>query len=199
VGLKLSLFMAFILFTGTLAVVSHEIDWLLQPSLRVAPASAEGPVDWPGIAENAVRHPGVAEVWSMEAPTASAFAVKVTVKDAAGDLYYLHAHPTTGAIQGEAPWAGAQRVLRVCRHLQQQVAHPGNQFLRNGIVDIDHAQQPVGALAHHRPDAGLFILQHAQGHGLARAGDSGDEDDVQHGVRNEGGRVVMIGPPGSSP
>lgn len=49
-------------------------------------------------------------------------------------------------------------------------------------------------------DAGIAgVLQHAQGHGLARAGDSGDEDDVQHGVRNEGGRVVMIGPPGSSP
>ena len=42
VGLKLSLFLTFILFTGTLAVVSHEIDWLLQPSLRVAPTSVEG-------------------------------------------------------------------------------------------------------------------------------------------------------------
>lgn len=118
VGLKLSLFMAFIMFTGTLAVVSHEIDWLLQPSLRVAPASAQGPVAWAGIAENAARHPGVAEVWSMEAPTASAFAVKVTVKDAAGELFYLHAHPATGKIQGEGPWVGAQRVLRnLHRHL----------------------------------------------------------------------------------
>jgi len=112
VGLKLSLFMAFIMFTGTLAVVSHEIDWVLQPSLRVAPASAEGPVDWAGIASNAARHPGVAQVWSMEAPVASAFAVKVTVEDKAGDLFYLHAHPATAAIQGEGPWAGAQRVLR---------------------------------------------------------------------------------------
>lgn len=118
VGLKLSLFMAFIMFTGTLAVVSHEIDWLLQPSLRVAPASAEGPVAWATIARNAADYPGVAEVWSMEAPTASAFAVKVTVKDAGGDLFYLHAHPTTGTIQGEGPWVGAQRVLRnMHRHL----------------------------------------------------------------------------------
>ena len=56
VGLKLSLFLTFILFTGTLAVVSHEIDWLLQPSLRVAPATVEGPVDWLTIARNARRH-----------------------------------------------------------------------------------------------------------------------------------------------
>lgn len=118
VGLKLSLFMAFIMFSGTLAVVSHEIDWVLQPSLRVSPAAAEGPVVWDTIAENAARHPGVAEVWSVEAPTASAFAVKVTVKDEGGDLFYLHAHPTTGAIQGEGPWVGAQRVLRnMHRHL----------------------------------------------------------------------------------
>ena len=118
VGLKLSLFMAFIMFTGTLAVVSNEIDWVLQPSLRVAPATAQGPVDWPAIANNAARHPGVTQVWSMEAPVASAFAVKVTVEDAAGDLFYLHAHPATAAIQGEAPWAGAQRILRnMHRHL----------------------------------------------------------------------------------
>lgn len=118
VGLKLSLFMAFIMFTGTLAVVSNEIDWMLQPSLRVAPATAQGPVDWPAIATNAARHPGVAQVWSMEAPVASAFAVKVTVEQEAGDLFYLHAHPTSAAIQGEGPWAGAQRVLRnMHRHL----------------------------------------------------------------------------------
>lgn len=118
VGLKLSLFMAFIMFTGTLAVVSNEIDWLLQPSLRVAMATAQTPVDWPAVAENAARHPGVAEVTSLEAPIASAFAVKVTVKDAAGNLFYLHAHPETGAIQGEGSWVGAQRVLRnMHRHL----------------------------------------------------------------------------------
>jgi len=118
VGLKLSLFMAFILFTGTLAVVSHEIDWALQPSLRVAPSSVAGPVDWPGIAQSAADYPGVANVRSMEAPVASAFAVKVTVEDAAGELFYLHAHPATAEIQGEAPWAGAQRILRnLHRHL----------------------------------------------------------------------------------
>jgi uncharacterized iron-regulated membrane protein len=122
VGLKLSLFMAFIMLTGTLAVVSNEIDWVLQPSLRLAPASAEGPVAWASIAENAAHHPGVAEVWSMEAPTASAFAVKVTVTDTRGDLFYLHAHPATGAIQGEGPWVGAQRVLRnIHRHLNLPV------------------------------------------------------------------------------
>ncbi|WP_390550326.1 PepSY-associated TM helix domain-containing protein [Qipengyuania sp. MTN3-11] len=122
VGLKLSLFMTFILFTGTLAVMSAEIDWLLQPSLRVSPVSVEGPVAWAEIAENAARHPGVAKANRIDAPTASAFAAKVTVENGAGDLFFLHAHPTTGEITGTGPWVGAQRVLRnMHRHLNLPV------------------------------------------------------------------------------
>ncbi|MBO6767396.1 MAG: PepSY domain-containing protein [Erythrobacter sp.] len=118
VGLKLSLFMTFILFTGTLAVLSAEIDWLVQPSLRVAPSSVEGPIAWAQIAENARDYPGVAKVNYIGAPTASAFASKVTVEDEAGDLFFLHAHPTTGEIQGTGPWVDAHRVLRnMHRHL----------------------------------------------------------------------------------
>ncbi len=118
VGLKLSLFMTFILLTGTLAVVSHEIDWALQPSLRVAPSSVEGPVAWASIAENAQRYPGVAGVEAIEAPTASAFAARVIIRYPDDTYGFLHAHPTTGTIQGTGPWVGAQRVLRnMHRHL----------------------------------------------------------------------------------
>ncbi|MEH6791702.1 PepSY-associated TM helix domain-containing protein [Parasphingorhabdus sp.] len=124
VGLKLSLFLTFILFTGTLAVVSAEIDWLLQPSLRVSPASADGPVAWAKIADNAARYPGVAKANAIDAPTASAFAARVTIEHQDGSLGLLHAHPTTGKIQGEAPWVGAQRILRnMHRHLNLPVKY----------------------------------------------------------------------------
>lgn len=124
VGLKLSLFLTFILFTGTLAVMSNEIDWLLQPSLRVAPSSVEGPVAWADIAANAAAYPGIAKVNAIDAPTASAFAAKVTIEHADGSLGFLHAHPTTGAIQGTGPWVGAQRVLRnMHRHLNLPVKY----------------------------------------------------------------------------
>ncbi|WP_374406075.1 PepSY-associated TM helix domain-containing protein [Pelagerythrobacter sp.] len=118
VGLKLSLFMTFVLLTGTLAVVSAEIDWLLQPSLRVSPSTVEGPVAWAEIARNAARYPGVARATAIDAPTASAFAARVTIEHADGSLGFLHAHPATGAIQGEGPWVDAARVLRnMHRHL----------------------------------------------------------------------------------
>lgn len=122
VGLKLSLFLTFILFTGTLAVVSHEIDWLLQPSLRVAPSSVEGPVNWVSIAQNAARYEATGTVVAIEAPIASAFAARVRIERADGSLAFLHAHPTTGEIQGVGPWVGAERILRnMHRHLNLPV------------------------------------------------------------------------------
>ncbi len=122
VGLKLSLFLTFILFTGTLAVVSHEIDWLLQPSLRVAPSSVEAPVNWVSIAQNAARHEATGTVMAIEAPIASAFAARVRIERADGSLVFLHAHPTTGKIQGVGPWVGAARILRnMHRHLNLPV------------------------------------------------------------------------------
>lgn len=119
VGLKLSLFLAFICLTGTLAVVSEEIDWLLQPDLRVSPATVEGPVAWARIAEKAQNDPAARRVISIEAPVASAFASKIMIESAeGGELAYLYAHPTTGEIQGLGPWVGAARVLRnTHRHL----------------------------------------------------------------------------------
>lgn len=118
VGLKLSLFLTFVLFTGTLAVVSHEIDWLIQPAMRVAPSSVEGPVAWAKIAGNAAHHPVVGKVKAIEAPVASAFAARVVIDEPDGTYGYLYAHPTTGEIQGHGPWVGAARVLRnMHRHL----------------------------------------------------------------------------------
>ncbi len=119
VGLKLSIFMAFILLTGSLAVVSHEIDWLLQPSLRVAPSSVTaGEPNWPAIAISAAEYPRTERVLSVDAPTASAFAVRAMVEWEDGTLGFLHIHPSTGAVQGEGWWVGAQRILRnMHRHL----------------------------------------------------------------------------------
>lgn len=51
VGLKLSILLSFVLLTGTLAVFSFDIDWLLHPQMRVDPATVPaGPADWAAIA-----------------------------------------------------------------------------------------------------------------------------------------------------
>ena len=124
VGLKLSILLSFICLTGTLAVVSQEIDWLMLPSLRVAPSSvAAGEPDWNRIVASATAYPGVERVQFVNEPTASAFAVKVMVVWEDQSLGYLHLHPTTGDVQGEGHWVGAARILRnMHRHLNL----PGN-------------------------------------------------------------------------
>lgn len=117
-GLKFSLFMSFILLTGTLATVSHEIDWLITPSLRVSLSTVEGLTNWPAIAEHAARHPGVDRINYISEPTARAFAARVAFQRADDSRGYLHAHPSTGRIQGETGFVDAQRIFRnLHRHL----------------------------------------------------------------------------------
>ena len=117
-GLKLSIFMSFILFTGTLAVFAHEIDWLLNSSLRVAPSSAPETPHWPAIARTAANYDGTAKVNTLNAPVASAFAATAMIEKDDGTLAFLDIHPATGALQGERNWVGAHRVLRnMHRHL----------------------------------------------------------------------------------
>lgn len=111
-GLKLSLLLSFILLTGTLAVFSHEIDWLLQPSLRINSDTAPEKPNWPAIVAAAATHPDVAEVRQIYKPRASFFAARAIVTWKDGSIGFLNIHPATGVVQGKGPWAGAQRILR---------------------------------------------------------------------------------------
>ncbi len=118
VGLKLSILMSFVLLTGTLAVFSAEMDWLMRPALRVEAGSVRGPVNWPAIARSAAAHCPACRIQSIDGPAASLFAASVTMRRPEGGLFFLYAHPTTGAVQGEGHWVGAKRVLRnMHRHL----------------------------------------------------------------------------------
>ncbi len=124
VGLKLAIFMSFVCLTGTLAVLSSEIDWLFQPSLRVAPSTVEGEPRWERIVAGAAEWPGVERVQYLSAPVAGAFAATAVVEREDGTLRILHIHPTTGMVQGEGTWVGAQRVLRnMHRHLNLPVKY----------------------------------------------------------------------------
>lgn len=123
VGLKLAILMSFVCLTGTLAVVSQEIDWLMLPSLRVSPSSVRGEPDWNRMVASATAYPEVERIQFLNDPAASAFAAKAMVVWRDKSIGYLHIHPTTGAVQGEGHWVGAARILRnMHRHLNL----PGN-------------------------------------------------------------------------
>ncbi|MDX5394271.1 MAG: PepSY domain-containing protein, partial [Caulobacteraceae bacterium] len=123
VGLKFSILLSFILLTGTLATLSHEIDWLLRPAMRVDPATVGAQVDWPAVARTAAAEIGDGRIISLEAPVDRWFAAAAMVEAADGSLSFVYVHPTTGAFQGHGHWVGAQRILRnMHRHLMMPVA-----------------------------------------------------------------------------
>ncbi|MFZ5720544.1 MAG: PepSY-associated TM helix domain-containing protein [Pseudomonadota bacterium] len=118
VGLKLSIFLSFVLLTGTIAVFSSEIDWLLRPAMRVDPATISGPVEWAAVAQAVARHAPEAEIAAIDGPIDRGFAAATTIKRPDGSLAFVYAHPTSGAVQGDGHWVGAKRIFRnMHRHL----------------------------------------------------------------------------------
>lgn len=118
VGLKLSVLMSFILFTGTLAVFANEIDWLLNPAMRVEPATARGEIAWAKIAVNATQALPGGQINELYAPIDRGFAAAAFGQAADGRYKWVYAHPVSGEVQGVGGFMTVQRVLRYMhRHL----------------------------------------------------------------------------------
>ncbi|WP_052389152.1 PepSY-associated TM helix domain-containing protein [Belnapia moabensis] len=110
-GFKLSLVLGVICLSGSLASVSHEIDWLLTPTLRSsAPPSA--PMAW-GAAGDALAeaYPG-ARIDTVRVPEGPGFAATAIVTLPDGRQRIAHLDPSTGRVQGDASRQTVQRFLR---------------------------------------------------------------------------------------
>ncbi len=120
-GLKVSLFLTFILATGTLATLSHEIDWLIHPEMRAAAPNGE-PATWGMMLDSAQKavdatSPG-ARVERISAPYDLFFAAEAIAVDGNGERFRIHLNPATGEAQGITGWFNAQRLFReLHRHL----------------------------------------------------------------------------------
>lgn len=116
-GLKLSILMTFILATGTLAVFSHDIDWLLNPEMR---ALTQGTYASHGAIFDAARgaYPDGDAYYMVHPPTDPWRASEVDVTTPAGDRLRLWFDPVTAKFQGATSWFNVQRFLRQAhRHL----------------------------------------------------------------------------------
>lgn len=76
-GIKLAVFLCFVLVTGTLAVMSHEIDWLTNSAKRVTPLPQSENVQWALIYGRAKQQSPGDLVTRMSAPIDPWFAVEV--------------------------------------------------------------------------------------------------------------------------
>ena len=118
VGLKLAIFTSFICLTGTIAVFSSEIDWLLRPAMRVDAATVSGDVNWPAVAQAVAAHSPQARITRIDGPLDRGFAATAVVERKDGALSFVYAHPSTGVVQGDGHWVGAKRIFRnMHRHL----------------------------------------------------------------------------------
>jgi uncharacterized iron-regulated membrane protein len=116
-GLKLTLLLTFVLATGTLAVLAHEIDWLLRPAMRIDPATAPGlEIAWVAAARTLVQREPTSRLVSLTAPIDpwfSAVALVARRLPAGGErMCFVYLHPATGEYLGTGPWVSVQRVLR---------------------------------------------------------------------------------------
>ena len=109
-GLNFGLILFIICLSGTFAVVSREIDWLLTPAMRVTPQSSRASY---GDMYAAVRreYPD-APVRVAWAPIGSRFACEFWVESESGETLRVYVDPYTGRVQGTSTWFNAQRFFR---------------------------------------------------------------------------------------
>jgi len=116
IGIKLSVLLAVIFVTGSIATVSHEIDWLLNPAIRVTPpgAGAGGArVSWGTMYERVRRTYPEAAVTGLFAPRGPRFAAEVFVqRPELEGTRRVYVNPYTGAVQGETSYFNVQRFFR---------------------------------------------------------------------------------------
>jgi uncharacterized iron-regulated membrane protein len=123
VGVQLSILLCFVLITGTLATVSHEIDWLTNKSMRVAPSSVAD-MNWQEIYQNARELAPNHQLMGMSRPIDRWFAAEVTVRDENKEIYRKFFHPSTGEYLGNGRWYNWQRFFRMThRHLMLPVKY----------------------------------------------------------------------------
>lgn len=107
-GLKLSILMSFVLITGTLATLGHEIDWLLEDRMRVWPPKQAERIDWQGIYDAArAAYPNFAPE-RIHAPQAPWFAAQIQGYTPAGERRRIWVDPHSLEVQGDTGWVNAQ-------------------------------------------------------------------------------------------
>ena len=110
-GFHLAALLLTVLLSGTLAVLGDEIDWLLQPEMRVTPGESE-PLGWSRM-EAAVRAAARGDIlFSLSAGEGDRFAYRALLVDEGGKTYYLYVDQWTGDVV-RAPYSpSVQRFLR---------------------------------------------------------------------------------------
>jgi uncharacterized iron-regulated membrane protein len=99
-----------ICFSGSWAVVSQELDWLVNPALRVTPGETRA--SWGELAAVVEKaYPGAELLW-LEAPRHAAATATALIDAAEAGLTQVHLNPYTAEVTGQSSFVDFQRFLR---------------------------------------------------------------------------------------
>lgn len=115
-GLNLGLLLFVICFSGTFATLSNEVDWLLNPDLRIE--KKEQPFRWEAMYANLKktfpegRMRGMYEHKNSFTEVGDSFAAMAFMELPNGQIRKVHINPYSGAIQGHTSFFDVQRFFR---------------------------------------------------------------------------------------
>lgn len=110
VGFHLAVVMVVVLFTGTMATISNELDWLTQHDMRVSPDGAK--VSYDEMLEAVEAYNPDATVFGIQHMMGDHFAYRVTVFDENATQQFIHVNQWTGDVTGQTPYFTFQRFFR---------------------------------------------------------------------------------------
>jgi len=103
-ALPIWFFVLIVCFTGTLAVVSKEIMWLVNPEMRANPPSTDAPrMSFERVKQTILSKDAHLIVNRISEPDGDYFALNVRVTYPGGRAVTAYANPYTGVMQGIAP------------------------------------------------------------------------------------------------
>ncbi|MEM9721248.1 MAG: PepSY-associated TM helix domain-containing protein [Bacteroidota bacterium] len=115
-GLNIGLLLFVICFSGTFATLSNELDWLLDPALRVE--GKDAPYAWEAMYQNMQKEFPDLPITNLEQQKNSFtevgdyFAATSYVSHPVKGILKVHLDPYTGAIRGQNPFLDVQRFFR---------------------------------------------------------------------------------------
>jgi len=109
-GVITGLMLFVICFSGTFAVVSHELDWLANPELRVQPL--ERRATWGELAETVENEFSDADFYSISAPLYPVSTATAEIESEHLGLTRVHLNPYTAEVTGRSSFVDFHRFIR---------------------------------------------------------------------------------------
>jgi len=117
-GLQFSLLLCFILVTGTLATISRDIDWLVNPAMRATENVSVNNVNWSGMFYEADRNCNHCQLLKMEVSEDSWFNAETIALDNAEQRFRIFHDRASGYVTGTGLWMNVHQFIRqLHRHL----------------------------------------------------------------------------------